>query len=338
MNLFQIALCVFLALFMISFLRDRRGLRNAVYLGFCLIFLDLDTLMRDGNGLFRRVMLAITNVGIPLIFVVCIAAFAAAGVIAIKKEGLSLPMCLSLGFGLAIVAVELCVPLMLRANSRILQALGLLVTFYELYFLFLFWALLLYSWLYSLLPLTKGCDYVLVHGAGLRRDGTVTPLLAGRLDKAIRVWHWAKEEPMLLVSGGQGGDEVCSEASAMEDYLLQKGIPQDKILQENRSTTTMENLMNAKAMMDERSGQYRCIFVTSDYHVFRTGAFAKKIGLKAEGVGSRTALYYWPNAFVREYVAILMQHKGAVIAVAVLWALLVGGYFGLEALAASLGV
>ena len=64
---------------------------------------------------------------------------------------------------------------------------------------------------------------------------------------------------------------------------------------------------------------YSCIFVTNDYHVFRAGTYARQIGLKAEGVGCKTAFYYWPNAFIREYIAIMAQHKKAPVWLAVLW-------------------
>lgn len=338
MNIFRYALYLFLALFVISFLRDRRSLRNAVYLGFCLIFLDFDTLIRDEETLFRQIMLGLTNYGIPVLFIGCLLIFAAAGVISIKKEGLSLPMSLSIGFGAGIVAVECCTPLMFQSESEILRALALLITFLELYGLFLFAALLLYSQVYRILPLSKKCDYIVVHGAGLRKDGRVTPLLAGRLDTAVRVFEKTGKQAKILVSGGQGSDEIRSEAEAMREYLLEKGIAPEVILLEDRSTTTMENLVNVKAMMDAQSKNYKCIFVTSDYHVFRTGVFAKQIGLKAEGVGSRTAFYYWPNAFVREYIAILAQHKKVPIVITAFWAVLVAGYYGLVALGRYLGV
>ena len=73
----------------------------------------------------------------------------------------------------------------------------------------------------------------------------------------------------------------------------------------------MENLRNSKAIMDARSGAgaYRAAVVTSDYHVFRTAEYAHKIGLAADGVGSRTARYFWPTAFIREYVAVSNAHR-----------------------------
>ena len=53
---------------------------------------------------------------------------------------------------------------------------------------------------------------------------------------------------------------------------------------------------------------------TTNYHVFRSGIFAGQAGLKAEGMGSKTKWYFWPNAFIREFVVLLVSQKMKVIA------------------------
>ncbi len=62
--------------------------------------------------------------------------------------------------------------------------------------------------------------------------------------------------------------------------------------------------------MDQQTGgPYRAIFTSNNYHIFRAGLYAKQAGLKADGIGAKTAFYYLPNAFLREYIAILVLHK-----------------------------
>ena len=85
-------------------------------------------------------------------------------------------------------------------------------------------------------------DYVIIHGAGLLKGNRISKLLSDRLDKAIDIYHKEPTPPVLIPSGGKGSDEKLSEAEAMEKYLLEKGIPADKIIREDKSATTFENL------------------------------------------------------------------------------------------------
>lgn len=158
----------------------------------------------------------------------------------------------------------------------------------------------------------KNQDYLIVHGAGLK-GGKVTPLLAGRVDKAIAFYRQQEKlrtPPKLVLSGGQGTDESRPEAEAMAEYAEEQGMPRDRLLLEQESTTTAENMRFSKRLMDEDSGgaPYHAVYVTSNYHVLRTGLYAQKAGLKIMGIGSKTALYYLPTALLREYLAFVTMH------------------------------
>ena len=171
-----------------------------------------------------------------------------------------------------------------------------------------FIAFLLYSFIYLATPKKKIYDFIIIHGAGLRGEEP-TPLLRGRIDQAVELWKAQGSHAILVPSGGQGSDEVISEAEAMSRYLTARGVPQDSILLEDHSTTTLENLLFAKHLLDAQGlGTYRCAFVTSDYHVFRTALYASKVGLKGDGIGSKTTGYYFPTAFIREFIAITKEH------------------------------
>lgn len=109
-----------------------------------------------------------------------------------------------------------------------------------------------------------------------------------------------------------------SEAESMRRYLTEsRHVPADAVLMEDRSTTTMENLRffegdhgcaQRRAIGPGCRGlAYRCALVTSDYHVFRASEYAHHIGLKADG-GSHTRGYYWPTAFIREFIAVTKAH------------------------------
>lgn len=154
-------------------------------------------------------------------------------------------------------------------------------------------------------------NYIIVLGCGIKKNGEVTALLKGRLDKAVEVFKNGGEKARFIVSGGQGSDEIISEAEAMKNYLLSVGISEEKIILENRSTTTMENLTFSKALMDDENSP--CTVSTSSYHVLRSAMFSKRVGLNAQCVGGKTASYYYPAAFLREYAALIMKNKYSVI-------------------------
>lgn len=156
-------------------------------------------------------------------------------------------------------------------------------------------------------------DFIIVLGSGLIKD-KVPPLLASRINKAID-FYWKQaavaSPPLLIFSGGQGPDEDLPEAEAMQKYAIEKGIPLEHTLTEARSVNTFQNMLYSKQIMDSVKGsEYNSIFTTNNFHLFRASLYAKKAGLKSQGIGSKTALYYWPNAMIREYIAIVaMQRK-----------------------------
>ena len=159
----------------------------------------------------------------------------------------------------------------------------------------------------------KDKDFLIVLGCGLRKDGTPTPLLRGRLDRAIAFYKKQKESTgkdlMFITSGGQGPDEVVSESLAMKRYLMENGIPEDHIIEEDKSTDTHENMKFSKEKIMEINPNGKICFSTTNYHVFRSGLFARYVKMRAVGMGAHTKWYFWPNAAVREFVGLLTEHK-----------------------------
>ena len=157
-------------------------------------------------------------------------------------------------------------------------------------------------------------DYMIILGCGIRKDGTPSPLLRGRIDRAVAFRREQLEKTgkdlVFVTSGGQGANEVISESEAMKRYLITVGIPEDHILEEDRSTNTYENMKFSKAKIMERDPGARIAFSTSDYHVFRSGLFARRVKMRAVGIGAKSKWYFWPNALVREFVGLLTEHRG----------------------------
>ena len=158
-------------------------------------------------------------------------------------------------------------------------------------------------------------DFIIINGCQIRKDGTLTPLLQGRVDRAI--WFAKKQmeragRPIVFVpSGGKGTDEMLSEAEAMKRYLISQGIEEKDILAETKSTTTEENFKYSYELIRKYHGSdfFSIAFSTTNYHVFRSGMLAHELGMRIEGIGSKTKRYYWINAFVREYIATIVKEK-----------------------------
>jgi uncharacterized SAM-binding protein YcdF (DUF218 family) len=159
----------------------------------------------------------------------------------------------------------------------------------------------------------KNKDFLIVLGCAIRRDGTPTPLLRGRLERALAFARAQEAEtgraPVFVLSGGQGADEIVSEAECMRRWLAEQGVPEARMRLEDRSTDTAENMAFSKAIILEEKPDAVVAFSTTNYHVFRSGLKARRVKLKALGMGCRSKWYFWPNAAVREFVGLLTQHR-----------------------------
>lgn len=130
------------------------------------------------------------------------------------------------------------------------------------------------------------------------------------MDFAQRQASKTKKYPWLVFSGGQGGDELLAEGEAMAAYAKAHGARPDRVLIENQSKTTYENMMFSKEILiDQDVDLTKGLFATSDYHTFRAAGYARLVGLNIDGLGAKTSRFFIPNAFIREYIALLANHK-----------------------------
>ena len=159
----------------------------------------------------------------------------------------------------------------------------------------------------------KNKDYLIILGCGLKRDGTPTPLLQGRIDRALDFAARQKAETgrelTFVTSGGRGPDEAVSESASMKRYLMEHGVPEERIIEEDRSGDTFENMKFSKEKIWAIDPGATVAFSTTNYHVFRSGLFARRVKMRAVGMGAKTKWYFWPNAAVREFVGLLTQHR-----------------------------
>lgn len=146
--------------------------------------------------------------------------------------------------------------------------------------------------------------YVIVLGAAVYGQ-TPSISVRHRCDRAIQ--H-LKRNPgaRALVSGGQGEGEDISEAEAMSRYLVEKGVAADRILLEDKSTSTWENLSFSKALIEGTGGDpSRVAVVSSAYHLYRARRMAAALGMAADGLPSADGYpLYMTGMYLREALAV----------------------------------
>lgn len=143
-------------------------------------------------------------------------------------------------------------------------------------------------------------NVLLVLGAQVRPDGSLSKSLRARLDEALR---YSETYPIdrWIVSGGQGSDEPIAEADAMALYLIERGVPNERIVRERESTSTLENMEKSAPFVpsDARLG-----VVTNDFHLARSHYYAKRVGLSPLMIGAPTPDAIRLQATVREIAAL----------------------------------
>lgn len=147
-------------------------------------------------------------------------------------------------------------------------------------------------------------NYVIVLGCGIFSDGQLTLTLMKRLNAAYD-YLINNPETICIVSGGQGPNEPTTEAYAMNKYLVELGIDEDKIIQEGKSTSTDQNLQYSYDIISTYNKEPTVAIATSDFHVFRTNLLAKKHGLDPIGLPCTTTWYIWINCYLREFLAVI---------------------------------
>jgi uncharacterized SAM-binding protein YcdF (DUF218 family) len=304
------------AAFVVRVIVEPRSFGNAVLLGLALALGALGVVQRLAGApgrpahLLLVLLLLAVAVGPLLIGGVLLAN----GVTMIRRESFRPANLLSLLAGTAIFVVIGLDVVADRAGDVELSLFATVANLVFGYVSFLLVSYICYAFVYGLVARTGGADFVIVLGAGLRPDGGVPPLLASRLERGREVWaaldrQAADFPPMLILSGGKGDDERRSEASAMAAYLVERGFPADRLLLEDQSRTTEENLVLSKAIIDDIRPGARVTVVTSDFHAFRAALLARRLGIRGQVTGARVAGYYRPSALLREFAAVFLRYR-----------------------------
>ena len=295
-------------IFLVFFLSDRRRLVNAylfsISLGLFLLISALILVVR--TELWFNQQLAIIIFSVLAILVLLSIIFSTVFLLfngrqMMTFEGKRLANLLSLLYGIFIIGALAIHFLPYFPGKDILMYLADFALFYST---FLYLSYVLYGTFCNVFPIRKEPDSIIVLGSGLIGD-KVPPLLAQRLTKGKTIYDQFQGRPKLIVSGGQGADELTSEAAAMANYLIEQGVPEEDILIENRSRTTFENLTFSKAILEKEGLEKDVLVVTNSFHALRASVFMRRLRIPGRSVGSKTAFYYLPSAWIRETVGLV---------------------------------
>lgn len=148
----------------------------------------------------------------------------------------------------------------------------------------------------------KELDYIVVLGAQLKTTGP-SRVLQYRLDTAYE-YLTAHPDTKVIVSGGQGSNEPASEAQGMYDYLVKRGIEPDRIVLEDKSVNTEQNIRFSKEFLQADADKVG--IVSNNFHVFRAVKLAKAAGYRnVVGIAAPATAFYLPNNMLREFFGVV---------------------------------
>lgn len=142
-------------------------------------------------------------------------------------------------------------------------------------------------------------DYLLILGHALEND-TASEVLLNRCDKAAEYLREHKNTVAIACGGITGEKQTRSEAEVIREILTSKGIEENRIILEDKSTTTAENFYNAKKLMGDGKTAF---LLSSSYHLLRANTLARLCGIKAKTLSAPTPANVAVNCFAKEFFA-----------------------------------
>ncbi len=151
-------------------------------------------------------------------------------------------------------------------------------------------------------------DVVIVLGCSCK--SSICEALNQRIKAAARYLD-KHPDSVCIASGGNTTEFYDSEAEYIAIELAKYGVPKSKIIVENKSKNTSENIQNSKRIIDEKGLSKSVAIATSEYHQYRASLYASRCGLKAKAINASTTKYMYPTYFTREIIAIVASwiHK-----------------------------
>ncbi|BFK70514.1 YdcF family protein [Faecalibacillus intestinalis] len=176
------------------------------------------------------------------------------------------------------------------------------------------------SFIIILLAIISTCSYKILTNMNILPQEETTVVVLGcrvknkkpslalkeRLDKT---YQYLNENPKLqcILSGGQGANEEISEAKCMYQYLASKGIDPHRLYQEDKSTSTRENILFSYQLIKKENLPKAITIITNEFHEYRAQTIARRLNIKSYAISAHTAWWLFPTYFVREIFGIVYE-------------------------------
>lgn len=324
MNLTLLLLIIPIMIFLLLFAFRRRTMWIGLFFilsvvsSFTLMFMYLEPDYHEKLFVLLIIPAAFAIVLIPFYVLSFAIALIGSGLQLMKREGRRLRNFLSLVLGMFILVWPVVISFIsVDETQPLLFSLVFFLTTLVSYFYFLMICFGIAALFNQFRNPFKSYHYIIVLGSGLIGE-RVPPLLASRIDKGIQLFqkHNSKVHPVKIVfTGGQGSDEAIAEGVAMAKYARENGLEEEHIIIEDKAVNTYENLLFSKRLIEEdralhdKDKKTNIILTTNNFHVFRSLLWARKVGMKCDGAGSKTKFYFWLNALIREFIGVLYMHR-----------------------------
>lgn len=157
---------------------------------------------------------------------------------------------------------------------------------------------------YSTVDSNQNYDYVLILGSGLNNN-QIGNTLKSRLDKSLEYIN-SNKKAKIIVSGGITGSNTITEAEAMYEYLKDRNVDTMRIIKEDKSTSTFENIkFSTEILKNNNDIDKKILIITSDFHLPRALLISKNFNLNTEGLSSKTNKEDLPRFLSREFPRVI---------------------------------
>lgn len=195
-----------------------------------------------------------------------------------------------------------------------------LIIFFNKPLHYLIFSKIILSFIIILLAIISTCSYKILTNMNILPQEETTVVVLGcrvknkkpslalkeRLDKT---YQYLNENPKLqcILSGGQGANEEISEAKCMYQYLVSKGIDPHRLYQEDKSTSTRENILFSYQLIKKENLSKAITIITNEFHEYRAQTIARRLNIKSYAISAHTAWWLFPTYFVREIFGIVYE-------------------------------